>query len=164
MTSFVEKLGPAEGDEVFFRVLYHLHAQLPLDTARLDGAEDLQERAARIRLPALPDCLTDSILYWTSFFEAQFGARLPILTMVPLAERWLDVLIGRPTAKDFYPLLARPEVFAMASEVAYEIDEQFREERAALVQAMRNGTGWFKEKPSSPAGKRSWISKLLSQG
>ncbi len=117
-----------------------------------------------MRVPAVADCPIESLLYWSHFFQAQFRAPLPILVTTPLGEPWLDALVGRPNPNDFYPLLARPEAFAIASEVAYGIDDRFRGEQAESLKKMRTGTDWITGQPAIPVGKKTWISRLLSLG
>ena len=158
--AFATKLCPAGNDDTFLRVLYQLHAQCPPGGFKSDA--DWAERAVRLRVPAVADCPIESLLYWSHFLQAQFRAPLPIFVTIPLGECWLDALIGRPKAIDFYPLLARREVFAIMSEVAYGIEPQFRGAQAEAVQRMRTGTEWFTGKPSNPPEKTSWILRLIS--
>jgi hypothetical protein len=58
------------------------------------------------------------------------------LLALPLQESWLDATSGEPTTREFYSLRAKPEVLAIASDVPYDIDDEFRKTHQGTIQAL----------------------------
>jgi hypothetical protein len=153
--AFIEAIATAGGDEVFLRVLYRLQTQLDA------GAGDWDARSVRIRLPSLPGFEIDAFLYWNRFLDARTGGRAPILTVAPIAQTWIDALIGKPGAGDFHFLRAGPGAVAISSDVAYGGDDGFRKKNQAVLDAMRTSAG-YTDGGASP--RKTWINNLLSPG
>ena len=152
--AFIEAISPAGGDEAFFRVLYRLQSQLP------GGGGDWDAHPVRIRLPSAPGFETDAFLYWNHFLDEQAGGHVPILTVAPIGQSWIDALIGKPGAGDFHFLQAAPGAVAISSEVAYGIDDEFRKKNQVVLEGMRASGG----SRDGSAPRKTWISKLISPG
>jgi hypothetical protein len=159
VTAFLEKIVPGKNPESIYRIFYHLQNQGGQQSSRTDGGGEWQTRAMRARLPYTPGFVIESFLYWTYVLDIQMGSRVPALLTLPLAGTWIDALIGRPAPKDFHALLAKPEIFAITSEIAFQIEDDFRDEHSDAIQRILkwgNGT-----EPGESAEKKTWFSKLL---
>jgi hypothetical protein len=134
--TFVERLGLGDDHEGLYRILYCIHTQL---TCYLDGAKGKSAGnlgAGQIRLPAAVGLATDTLSFWSGFLESRFGRNVPVLLTLPLQESWLDATCGEPASREFYSLRVKPEVLAVASEVAYKIPDEFRKAYNDLVGAI----------------------------
>jgi hypothetical protein len=124
--AFIDRLELADAQEKLFRITYHLSTRL---AASLPGA-------TQIRLPAANGLIQETLTFWIQFLESQFGTDVPILLALPLGERWLDATSGEPTTREFYSLRATPEVLTIASEVPYNIDDEFRKAHQDEIKAL----------------------------
>jgi hypothetical protein len=124
--AFIDRLELADAQEKLFRIAYHVSTRV---AASLPGA-------TQIRLPAANGLIQETLTFWIQFLESQFGRDIPILLALPLGERWLDATSGEPGTREFYSLRARPEVLAIASEVPYNIDDEFRKAHQGTIQAL----------------------------
>ena len=134
--TFIDHLGLADAQEKLFRITYYICTRL----ARClpDGTREAKTdvTAGQIRLPAASRLTRETLAFWTQFLESQFGTDIPLLLALPLQESWLDATSGEPTTREFYSLRAKPEVLAIASEVPYNIDDEFRKAHQGTVQAL----------------------------
>jgi hypothetical protein len=134
--AFIDHLGLADAQEKLFRITYYVCTRL----ARClpDGSRKAKTDVTpgQIRLPAASGLTRETLAFWTQFLESQFGRDIPLLLALPLQESWLDATSGEPTTREFYSLRAKPEVLAIASEVPYNIDDEFRKAHQSTIQAL----------------------------
>jgi hypothetical protein len=134
--AFIDRLGLADAQEKLFRITYYVCTRL----ARClpDGTRKAKTDVTpgQIRLPAASGLTRETLAFWTQFLESQFGTDIPLLLALPLQESWLDATSGEPTTREFYSLRVRPEVLAIASEVPYNIDDEFRKAHQDEIQAL----------------------------
>jgi hypothetical protein len=135
--TFVERLGLGDDHEGLYRIVYCIHTQL---ACYLNGKSAGDLGAGQIRLPAAVGLAAETLSFWSRFLESQFGRNVPVLLTLPLQESWIDATCGEPASREFYSLRAKPEVLAVASEVAYKIPDEFRKAHKDLVQAMSAGS------------------------
>ena len=134
--AFIDRLGLADAQEKLFRITYYVCTRL----ARClpDGTREAKTDVTpgQIRLPAASELTRETLAFWTQFLESQFGRDIPLLLALPLQESWLDATSGEPTTREFYSLRVKPEVLAIASEVPYDIDDEFRKVHQGTIQAL----------------------------
>jgi hypothetical protein len=134
--AYVDNLGLADAQEKLFRITYYICTRL----ARClpDGSREAKTDATpgQIRLPAAGALTRETLAFWTQFLESQFGTDIPLLLALPLQESWLDATSGEPTTREFYSLRAKTEVLAIASDVPYDIDDEFRKTHQGTIQAL----------------------------
>jgi hypothetical protein len=134
--AYVDNLGLADAQEKLFRITYYICTRL----ARClpDGTREAKTDATpgQIRLPAAGALTRETLAFWTQFLESQFGTDIPLLLALPLQESWLDATSGEPTTREFYSLRAKTEVLAIASDVPYDIDDEFRKTHQGTIQAL----------------------------
>lgn len=131
--TFVERLGLGDDHEGLYRIVYCIYTQLAC-YLNGKGAGDLG--AGQIRLPAAVGLAAETLSFWSRFLESQFGRTVPLLLTLPLQESWIDATCGEPASREFYSLRAKPEVLAVASEVAYKIPDEFRKAHYDLVRTL----------------------------
>jgi hypothetical protein len=95
--------------------------------------------SGQVRLPAASGLVSQTLEFWIQFLESQFGTGVPILLALPVERRWLDATTGEPTTREFYSLRVTPEVLAIASEVPYDIDDEFRKAHQSTIEALMPG-------------------------
>jgi hypothetical protein len=134
--TFVGRLGLKEEHEGLYRIVYCVHTQLAryLADARAKNGSDL--KAGQVRLPAVAGLTAESFSFWSRFLESQLGRNVPVLLTLPAQESWVDATCGEPASKEFYSLRAKPDVLALASEVAWKIPDEFRKAHSELVEAL----------------------------
>ena len=131
--TFVERLGLGDDLEGLYRIVYCIHTQL---ACYLNGKSAGDLGAGQIRLPAAVGLAAETLSFWSRFLESQFGRNVPVLLTLPLQESWIDATCGEPASREFYSLRAKPEVLAVASEVAYKIPDEFRKAQYDLVRTL----------------------------
>lgn len=134
-TALVKSLGLADQQEKLLRITYHVCTHLGRCSAH-SNRESGKETSGQVRLPAATGLVSQTLLFWIQFLESQFGTGIPILLTLPVEQTWLDATAGEPTSRDFYSLRVTPEVLAIASEVPYEIDDEFRKTHQSTVDAL----------------------------
>jgi hypothetical protein len=131
--TFVERLGLGDDHEGLYRIVYCIHTQL---ACYLNGKSAGDLGAGQIRLPAAVGLAAETLSFWSRFLESQFGRTVPVLLTLPLQESWIDATCGEPASREFYSLRAKPEVLAVASQVAYKIPDEFRKAHYDLVRTL----------------------------
>lgn len=118
--AFISRLGLSDAQEKLFRIAYQVSSK----------------PSGQIRLPAVSGLVQETLTFWSQFLESQFGTDIPILLAMPLLEGWLDAACEEPTVREFFCLRATPAILAIASEVPYEIDDEFRKTHQGAIQAL----------------------------
>jgi hypothetical protein len=128
--------GPTQ--EGLYRILHQMHGQLSAymigrqaslsDTIFLrrtpQGAGPLSQQ---VRVPQAADTPAEALRQWNDFFLHKIDPVTPILFVLNLDHKWVDVTIGEPTHREFFSLKASQAALPLASEVPYELDEETRE-------------------------------------
>jgi hypothetical protein len=133
---FIDHLDLTDPQEKLFRITYHVCTRLArcLPDASRESTNDVT--SGQVRLPAASGLVSQTLRFWIHFLESQFGTGVPILLALPIERRWLDATTGEPTSREFYSLRVTPEALAIASEVPYDIDDEFRKEHQSTIEAL----------------------------
>jgi hypothetical protein len=147
------ELGDGEGGGLPI-VLYHLEREL--------GAGDLplQPRAPRVpairtahlRVPALVNHPARGAVPWINFLLNFVTDETPILALVPNDGSWIDLIVGEPTAAQFYCLLASLAAIPLTTEIPYQLDESFLRRARTFVAQRRPSS---ESNPAITGGGRS---------
>jgi hypothetical protein len=112
-------------------LLYRLEQEAPDSLAWGDPAggdtRTLVNRPAFVRVPACATSPADAALLWSRFLEGVLSRRAPQLIVLPLGERWADVIVGEPTGASLYCLRANEKGIPLTSDIPYTIDAGFAE-------------------------------------
>jgi hypothetical protein len=120
-------------------ILYHLEREL--------GAGDLPltprtpklspTRTAHLRVPALADLPAGGAIPWINFLKNFVTDETPIIAMAPNDGSWIDLIVGEPTASQFYCLLASPAAIPLTTAIPYQLDEPFLSRARAFIALRR---------------------------
>ena len=94
-------------------------------------------RAEHVRVPRCAPSAPEAILNWAQLLEARLGPVRGVLFLAPLAEPWLDVLVGRPDPSQFTTLRASLKLVPMTTDIAYTVDDTLAAETRAFVSRAR---------------------------
>jgi hypothetical protein len=140
-SDLMERMQGGPYDEQLLRVIYQVQTQMGAyargGATRKPGEE--LPRPQQIRVPAAPDHVLDSALFWLRFFVAYSDAAVPILITAPTDESWLDVTLGEPGEHEFFSLRATPKSLPPASDVPYNLDDAFRTNARTVLENFKNG-------------------------
>ena len=134
--ALMDQLGLADQPEKLFRITYHVCTHLGHFFQNANREAVSETTSGQVRQPAASGLVPQTLGFWTHFLESQFGTGVPILLALPVERQWLDATAGEPTDRDFYSLRVTPEVLAIASEVPYDIDDEFRKVHQSTIQAL----------------------------
>jgi hypothetical protein len=99
--------------------------------------------SARLRVPAcgLPPPVSTDL--WVAALRPLLHPSTSILAVRPLADDWVDLIVGEPTKNELYALLAGRKRAPLATEVPYELTEKFvaRARQTIATQRRRSQTG-----------------------
>ena len=127
------------GQQGLYRILHQVHGQLSAygvgksaslsDTLflRKSSHGETSALSQQIRVPQAGDTPAEALFQWTEFFLCQLDRTTPILLVLYLDQKWVDITIGEPTNREFFSLKASRAALPLASEVPYELDEESRE-------------------------------------
>jgi formylglycine-generating enzyme required for sulfatase activity len=133
------ELGPQQ--EGWMRTFYAVQNQFgAFARGRFNPKADASTiRPQQIRVPRAADSIPKSILQWCNFFLTQVDPQTPLLLTLPLEEQWVDVTAGEPTSQEVFCLRASPKSMPLASEVPYNLSEDFRERVRGLLAVLDTG-------------------------
>jgi hypothetical protein len=121
---------PPEG---LLRILYQIKHHLAPWARGHD--EEPPTQSVSLRVPRVRDEPGAGLALWSSCLASQLAAGAPRLLLWPRHGTWLDAIVGEPAPADFFGLRGNLRALPCASDVPYEMDEAFRAEAAALIEA-----------------------------
>jgi hypothetical protein len=134
--ALIDQLGLTDQPEKLFRIMYHVCTRLVDISPNASGEGVIEGSSGQVRLPAASGLVSQTLEFWTQFLESQFGTQVPILLALPVERQWVDATSGEPTSREFYSLRVTPEIVAIASEVPYDIDDEFRKAHQSTIEAL----------------------------
>src|SRR6266542_934021 len=141
ITNFAARpeLGPRQ--EGWMRLLYAVQNQFAaFARGKFNPKADASTvRPQQIRVPRAAESPAKAILQWANFFVTQVEPLTPTLLTVPLEEPWIDVTLGEPTSQELFCLRATPKAMPLASEVPYNLSEEFRARCRSVLAALESG-------------------------
>jgi hypothetical protein len=150
------------GQEGWFRILYQLQNQMAaFSQGGFNPKSDLTAlRPQHIRLPLGADSTDEALLLWRRFFAARIERSVPIFLALSPGESWLDAVLGEPSSSEFFCLRARPAVLPFATDVPYELSEDFKTTARSILGSFQTGKAApTPAEASSEAGASGgWIS------
>jgi hypothetical protein len=125
-------------DESVVRVLYQVRNQLGAWAPAAYDANANSVGSASLRLPTPSSDEVAGLLSWLDFFDSQLNSAAPLLLVLPRQGSWIDVIVGEAESADFFCLRAGLTAIPAAHEIPFTIDDEFREEVAPVVEALRS--------------------------
>ena len=156
------ELGPDQ--EGLLRIVYQMQNQMSaFAPGRVTAkADPLRLRPQQIRVPAFAGPVTETIHFWTRFFQCQLDPATPLLFFLPIEEDWLDVTLGEPTLHELFCLRASPKKFPRASEIPYNLTPDFKEQARRNIEAFTKNGGEVQAQNGGPAEASTSFLKRLA--
>ncbi len=129
------ELGPDR--QGLHRILYHIEREVA--PHQPDTAKSKILRPMLLRVPASPTAAIEMTVLWISFLLAKFGTTMPVLMLMPLRERWIDIITGEPTDSQLHCLRASPEMIPITSSIPYNMGAEFTNKANHLIEDSRTG-------------------------
>ena len=95
--------------------------------------------AAHFRFPAGAGNAPESLLVWLRVLSTQLDPDAPVLVLEPAREHWVDVIVGEPTAEQFFCLRAAEEAVPFSLELGARGDAVLQERGRATAAALLGG-------------------------
>ena len=136
-------LGCAElGGRGLVSMLYRLEQEAPGHLtwgrdpwAATSDPKSVTGRPAHVRLPACSPAPATAALLWTRFLANVVSARASQLLILPVGERWVDLIVGDPTGPSLYCLMANEKGTPLTTDIPYTIDGTFAEKAGQFLAA-----------------------------
>ena len=107
-----------------------------------------------VRVPSVAGFGIGDLIFWNRFFSSLLDAEAPVLFLKPVAQPWLDVVLGEPATGDLFALRAAPPVVPVLGESGGQPDENAQQEAVTLCEAILH------PEPAAPPG-RPWLKKIF---
>jgi hypothetical protein len=95
--------------------------QAGLTVRSVDAAGECES----LRLPVCPLAPTDAILYWNRVVDHWVAPEASCLFLLPDHAHWMDLLVGRPSSKNFFCLKAPGSLVPLTSQIPFELPPEF---------------------------------------
>ena len=99
---------------------------------------------------------------WTAFLMTQIDWSVPVLSLLPVAESWVDVVVGEPAGADFFCLRANRKSLPLTEDVPYQITPALQQAVASVYDGEPGGglpaRSIFSRKPTG-AGVNALLSR-----
>lgn len=135
------ELGPSF--QGLYRILYCLEAELdsflPVGSNDVTRSRTVDARPKGFRVPRCADSPQAAISVWLRFLQWRLAEGVPVAVMIPLRQKHIDVLVGRPDTRQLWCLRATEEAMPMTTNVGYTITTDFESRANALIERARRG-------------------------
>lgn len=126
-----QEMGPNR--EGLLRVLYHIDRETGRHLS--NNAGNTAMKSTSLRVPASQNTMLEKVLLWSSFLFTKFGMNTPMLILIPLKNKWMDIIIGEPTELQLYCLRASLKVIPLTSSIPYNMGTEFIDQATRLIGA-----------------------------
>lgn len=109
------------------RVLYKIEQGMPADDTGAGPARRVVQGSLHIRVPACADSPSNIIRIWLRFLLEELDSCNPMILLLPVGKSWIDVIVGQPTAKDYYCIRASLEAVPRTTDIPYTLGPGFLE-------------------------------------
>jgi hypothetical protein len=128
-----ESMNGAMEAEGLARIFHAVVNQLsPYAPGTINVKAENAPKGRHLRLPRLGGGTEASLAGWTAFLMTQLDWSVPILSLLPVSERWIDVIVGEPAAADFFCLKANAKSLPLTQDVPYQITPALEQAVAEL--------------------------------
>lgn len=124
-----------------FSVLYQIETEMSgyRSAADIGSSSVMNIRPTQLRVPVCADPPAEAALLWLRFLLTQFDDAAPFLVLQPLAEPWVDLIVGEPTASQIYCMMATPAAVPLTTDIPYNLPTDFIERASRLIGAAGAG-------------------------
>jgi hypothetical protein len=119
---------PEMGDSSLglLRILYQIEREMT--SYRRGGAKGSRSvilQPHHLRVPACADSPRARAALWLSFLAGQLDPAAPLVLILPLAEDWVDLLVGAPGPAQLVCIRANAKAVPLATDIPYTLDDDF---------------------------------------
>jgi hypothetical protein len=82
-------------------------------------------RAHHLRVPACLAAPFDAMHLWIRFMGMKLDGAAPVLAIQPLEEKWMDIVVGDPSATDVFCIRASRKKITLTTDIPYALSEEF---------------------------------------
>lgn len=108
-----------------------------------------------VRVPSVADFGISDLIFWSRFFGSLLDEEAPVLFLKPVAQPWLDVVLGEPATGDLFALRAAPPAVPVLGQAGGQPGENAQQEAVALCEAILHPD----HVPAPP--ERPWLKKIF---
>jgi hypothetical protein len=83
-------------------------------------------RSRQFRVPTATPSQNDALLLWAAFLRSAIPSSTPLLLISRENADWLDVIVGEPSAADFFCLRASVKALPLATEIPYDLAPELK--------------------------------------
>ncbi len=135
------ELGPSF--QGLYRILYYIETELdgflPVGASDATRSRTVDARPRGFRVPRCADSPPEAISVWTRFMSWRLAEGAPVILMIPLRQKHIDVLVGRPETRQLWCLRATEEAMPMTTNAGYTITSDFESRANDLIERARRG-------------------------
>lgn len=137
---FNESLNAAVAADGLARIFHAVVNQLPpYAPGTINVKAENAPKGRHLRLPRLMGGPEASLASWTAFLMTQIDWSVPVLSLLPVSEPWIDVVIGEPAGADFFCLRANAKSLPLTQDVPYQITPALERAVAELYDGAPGG-------------------------
>lgn len=121
----LEALGPSR--QGMHRLLYAMERDMTAFRPVGGGSSSVRTSEARAqheRVPRGLDKPGEALLAWSEFFAEHLAQNVPVMLILPVRERFIDVLVGDPDVKQFSCIRSGEEAIPLTTDVPYTLDAE----------------------------------------
>jgi hypothetical protein len=132
LAELAKRVPPVENQQGFSRLIYKTDRDL---RAYHLGSPPQKTTPVpqHIRVPACDEAPERSLVLWLAMLLRVLAPTTPLLLLRPVAEPWVDVLVGTPQTQQFYCMLSSREAIPLSTEIPYTFDRSVVERARNLV-------------------------------
>jgi hypothetical protein len=86
----------------------------------------------QFRVPLAADSRYEALLDWAAFFRGAIPNQVPLLLISRENTDWIDVIVGEPSAADFFCLRASLKALPLVTEIPYDLGSDIKAHLAQL--------------------------------
>ena len=156
-------LKAATSPEGWARIFHAVVNQLsPYAPGTIAVKAESAPKGRHLRLPRLAGGVEAALAGWTAFLMTQIDWSVPVLSLLPVAESWVDVVVGEPAGADFFCLRANRKSLPLTEDVPYQITPALQQAMASVYDGEPGGglpaRSIFSRKPTG-AGVNALLSR-----
>jgi hypothetical protein len=156
-------LKAATSPEGWARIFHAVVNQLsPYAPGTIAVKAESAPKGRHLRLPRLAGGAEAALAGWTAFLMTQIDWSVPVLSLLPVAESWVDVVVGEPAGADFFCLRANRKSLPLTEDVPYQITPALQQAMASVYDGEPGGglpaRSIFSRKPTG-AGVNALLSR-----
>lgn len=114
-----------DGSLGLFRILYQVEREMASYRRGGSRSRSVILQPHHLRVPGCADTPRARAALWLAFLAGQLDPAAPVVLILPLAEDWVDLLVGPPGPAQLACIKANSRAVPLATDIPYTLDEDF---------------------------------------